>query len=57
MQTLGDARQPSLHARRQDAAQMIQADFAKVGVTANIYSVDWAEYLKDQQAASTATVP
>ena len=27
------------------AAQMIQADFAKVGVTAEIYSVDWAEYL------------
>jgi dipeptide transport system substrate-binding protein len=30
-------------------AQMIQADWAKVGVTANIYSVDWAEYLKDSK--------
>ena len=28
------------------AAEMMQADFAKVGVTATIYSVDWAEYLK-----------
>ncbi|HEX4297993.1 MAG TPA: ABC transporter substrate-binding protein [Devosia sp.] len=30
-------------------AQMIQADWAKVGVTANIYTVDWAEYLKDSK--------
>ena len=28
------------------AAQLLQADFAKVGVTATVYSVDWAEYLK-----------
>jgi dipeptide transport system substrate-binding protein len=28
------------------AAELMQADFAKVGVTATIYSVDWAEYLK-----------
>ena len=27
------------------AAQMIQADFAKVGVTVEIYTVDWGEYL------------
>jgi dipeptide transport system substrate-binding protein len=31
------------------AAEMLQADFAKVGVTASIYSVDWAEYLKDSK--------
>jgi len=31
------------------AAEMIQADFGKVGVTATIYSVDWAEYLKDSK--------
>jgi dipeptide transport system substrate-binding protein len=31
------------------AAEMIQADFAKVGVKATIYSVDWAEYLKDSK--------
>jgi dipeptide transport system substrate-binding protein len=31
------------------AAEMMQADFAKVGVTATIYSVDWAEYLKDSK--------
>jgi dipeptide transport system substrate-binding protein len=28
------------------AAELMQADFAKIGVTATIYSVDWAEYLK-----------
>jgi len=28
------------------AAEMMQADFAKVGVTVSIYSVDWPEYLK-----------
>jgi dipeptide transport system substrate-binding protein len=33
-----------LNARR--AAELIQADFAKVGVTAEIVSVEWAEYLK-----------
>jgi dipeptide transport system substrate-binding protein len=31
------------------AAELMQADFAKVGVTATIYSVDWAEYLKDSK--------
>jgi dipeptide transport system substrate-binding protein len=30
-------------------AQMIQADWQKVGVTANIYSVDWAEYLNSSK--------
>jgi dipeptide transport system substrate-binding protein len=28
---------------------MIQADYAKVGVNATIYTVDWAEYLKDSK--------
>jgi dipeptide transport system substrate-binding protein len=28
------------------AAELMQADFAKVGVTVTIYSVDWPEYLK-----------
>jgi dipeptide transport system substrate-binding protein len=28
------------------AAEMMQADFAKIGVKATVYSVDWAEYLK-----------
>lgn len=28
------------------AAEMMQADFQKVGVNSTIYSVDWAEYLK-----------
>ena len=28
------------------AAQMIQADWQKIGVNSTIYSVDWAEYLK-----------
>jgi dipeptide transport system substrate-binding protein len=31
------------------AAEMMQSDFAKVGVKATIYSVDWAQYLKDSK--------
>jgi dipeptide transport system substrate-binding protein len=31
------------------AAEMIQADFAKVGVTATIYTVDWAQYLSSSK--------
>jgi dipeptide transport system substrate-binding protein len=37
-----------LNARR--AAELIQADFAKVGVEAEIISYDWAEYLKLSKA-------
>jgi dipeptide transport system substrate-binding protein len=28
------------------AAELIQADLAKIGVTAEIFTVDWAEYVK-----------
>jgi len=31
------------------AAQMIQSDFAKVGVTVEIYTVDWGEYLSSSK--------
>src|SRR5262249_7258910 len=37
-----------LNARR--AAELIQADFAKVGVTAEIVTMDWAEYLNKSKA-------
>ena len=30
----------------QRTAELIQADFAKVGVTAEIVTYDWAEYLE-----------
>ncbi len=38
------ARPYMLNARR--AAELIQADFAKIGVTVEIVSYEWAEYLE-----------
>ena len=44
-------------AERRRAAELIQADFAKVGVTAEIVSYEWAEYLKRVARTRIATAP
>ena len=46
---LGDAGVATLHAGRKRAAELIQADFAKIGVTVSIVSPEWKEYLATSQ--------
>ena len=55
---MGDARcrvPYNPNARRM--AELIQADFANVGVKVEIVSYEWAEYLKRQPGTRRATAP